>query len=136
MANRRRDPAKEVWWREMLARQAASGLSVRAFCKRQRLAESAFYLWRRTIRKRDGQREALAHKRDGQRKPAAGGRDRQSEPVAGARAFVPVVISGEGVVGERLVLKLAGELELHLPHATSAERVAQLVHALEARGES
>ncbi len=49
MANMRRDASKERFWRDMLRRFVASGLSVRAFCKRERLTESAFYAWRRTI---------------------------------------------------------------------------------------
>ena len=43
MANKRRDAGKERFWREVLKRQAASGLSVRAFCRRESLTESAFY---------------------------------------------------------------------------------------------
>ena len=110
MAKQQRDPAKEALWRKTLTRFETSGLSVREFCKREDVAESAFYAWRRTISKRDG----------------AG----NSEP-----AFVPAVINGEAAKDESVVLKLAGELELHFPPATSAERIAELVHALKARGE-
>lgn len=53
MANRRRDRRREVRWRQILARQAASGLSVREFCRRQKLTEASFYFWRRTIAARD-----------------------------------------------------------------------------------
>ena len=49
MANMRRDLAKERGWRATLKRQAASGLSVRGFCRREKLAESAFYAWRRIV---------------------------------------------------------------------------------------
>jgi len=52
MANLRRDASKERFWRDVLRRFAASGLSVRAFCKRERLTESTFYAWRRTIGER------------------------------------------------------------------------------------
>ena len=49
MAKSPRDPAKEVFWREALQRFAASGLSIREFCQREQLTESAFYAWRRTL---------------------------------------------------------------------------------------
>ena len=49
-----RDPRKEQQWRERIARWQRSGLTVRAFCQRQRLAVPAFYAWRRTLRQRDG----------------------------------------------------------------------------------
>jgi len=43
MAKKRRDPAREVRWRSLLASQGKSGLSVRAFCARERVPESAFF---------------------------------------------------------------------------------------------
>jgi len=51
----RRDPVKERFWRETLRRQRTSGLSIREFCARQSLTESAFHAWRREIRRRDQQ---------------------------------------------------------------------------------
>jgi transposase-like protein len=55
MAKKIRDTAKERRWRETVRRFARSGLSVRAFCRRERLAESAFYFWRRELARRDGE---------------------------------------------------------------------------------
>jgi transposase-like protein len=52
---RGRDPKKESYWRERLSHQTQSGLTVRAFCERETLKESAFYCWRREIRRRDRQ---------------------------------------------------------------------------------
>jgi hypothetical protein len=56
MARQRRDPEREAFWRGALKRFDGSGLTVRAFCQRERLTESAFYAWRRTIAQRDGKR--------------------------------------------------------------------------------
>jgi hypothetical protein len=40
----------EKVWRELLARQACSGLSAQAFCQRERLNVNTFYGWRlRTV---------------------------------------------------------------------------------------
>ena len=52
-ARRGRDPKKESFWRERLSHQTRSGLTVRAFCEREALKETAFYFWRREIRRRD-----------------------------------------------------------------------------------
>ena len=108
MANKQRDPAKEALWRKRLQRFASSGLSIREFCKREDVTESAFYAWRRTIGERDG----------------AG----NSEP-----AFVPAVINGEAQHDEPLVLALTSGLELRVPPATPVERVAKLVRALQSQ---
>jgi hypothetical protein len=37
-------------WREVLRRQAGSGLSVAAFCRRSRIPQASFYAWRRKLR--------------------------------------------------------------------------------------
>jgi transposase-like protein len=111
MAKQQRDPAKEALWRKTLQRFAASGLSVREFCKREQVTESAFYAWRRTI----GERDEVGN----------------SEP-----AFVPAVINGEAQHDESLVLALASGLKLHFPPATPAKRVAELVRALQSQPES
>lgn len=38
-------------WREILRRQAESGLSVAAFCRRARVPQSSFYFWRQKLSK-------------------------------------------------------------------------------------
>jgi hypothetical protein len=43
--SRRRDGDKEQFWREVFERRERSGLSVRAFCDREGLAESTYYRW-------------------------------------------------------------------------------------------
>ena len=48
-----RDPRKEQHWRRLIERWQYSGLSVRAFCERQRLAVPSFSAWRRTLQQRD-----------------------------------------------------------------------------------
>jgi len=53
MARRQRNPALEQEWRERVASWASSGLSVRAFCLRRGLVETAFYFWKRELRSRD-----------------------------------------------------------------------------------
>jgi hypothetical protein len=112
MANKQRDGAKERFWRDVLERRAASGMSVRAFCRREKLTESAFYAWRRTIGERDGKR----------------GRSTQTPP-----AFLPAMMTSEPRRETAIAIDLAGGRVLRLPESMSAERLAELVQALEAR---
>ena len=110
MAKHERDLSKEQHWRDVIARQAASGLNVRAFCRREEIAESAFHAWRRTIRERDG----------------------DVKPASPAPRFVPAVITPD-VAREGFTLELAGGHVLRMPEI-SFERVADLIAALAARG--
>ena len=43
---RRSNPALHALWRDRVARQLASGLSVAQFCAQERCAKSAFYKWK------------------------------------------------------------------------------------------
>jgi hypothetical protein len=42
-----RSPAE--YWRRIIGKQRASGLSVAAFCRRSRIPQPSFYLWRRKL---------------------------------------------------------------------------------------
>ena len=44
-----RTAQNETIWRERIARQAASGRSVVAFCRDEKLAESTLYYWRKRL---------------------------------------------------------------------------------------
>jgi hypothetical protein len=44
---------RQAQWRERIARQAASGLSVAGFCKREGIAAQTFYWWRARLDKLD-----------------------------------------------------------------------------------
>jgi transposase-like protein len=52
-----RQPGKgEAYWRRVVQQQAASGGTIRDFCRRNRLRESTFYFWRRQLQRRDSER--------------------------------------------------------------------------------
>ena len=110
----RRDPVKERFWRRVLRQQDAGRLSVREVCERAcGLAESAFYAWRREIRRRDQQKDqdtGYAHRRQSTRWP---GRLRQIRRVrrgsgrpAPQPRFLPVSVAN---------LAPPAAVEIHLP---------------------
>jgi transposase-like protein len=72
---------KEARWREILQRQAGSGLSVRSFCGAEGISEPSFYAWRRKLRSRNG---------SGRRTPQKP-RGRDEEP-DNAQLFVPLTL--------------------------------------------
>lgn len=110
MAKQYRDPSKELSWREVLNRQASSGLSVRAFCKREQLTESQFYSWRRTIGERDD--------------------TGNFQPV-----FVPAVVTNDANCEASIAVELPGGCVLRFSGAHGIEQLADLVIALQARHE-
>lgn len=112
---------RELFWRGKLAEFVASGLTVRAFCRRESLAESAFYVWRREIAARDGRVAGV-----GKSKVKAGKPERP--------AFVPVRVNAQtsSPMQEGLAIELRGGRVLRMPGNMPASEVAQLIHALEA----
>lgn len=116
MANKRRDASKERFWRNALKRQANSGLSVRAFCQREQLTESAFYAWRRTVAERNGEAKSQTGR---------GGPPR-------APAFLPMMVTDRPARRELIEMELAGGRILRLPESMPVDRLAELVQTLEA----
>jgi hypothetical protein len=88
-----RDVTKEQFWREQIAGQPGSGLSIRSYCRRHRLRESAFYFWRKELARRGVSTEASA-------------------------PFVPVRITAEhpAVGGGLVESKPPGRIEIVLSH--------------------
>ncbi len=117
MAKKLRDAAKERRWREAVKRFVRSGLGVRAFCRREKLTESAFYFWRRELDRRDAENT----KRSGDR------------GAVGLRDFLPVHVTDPVPQQASIILELAGGRVLRLPEAIAAVRLAEIVVALEAR---
>lgn len=128
MANRARDLSRERFWRGVLKRFRGSGLSVRAFCRREGVSEPSFYAWRRTIARRD--------------RPSA----RPSSRSQRAIGFLPVRLTNAAPMREAaasltesaaatITIELTDGMVLRLPESTSVQRLAELVYALEGRGE-
>lgn len=45
----KRSEEKRTYWRGMLERRAASGLSVRQFCREEQVSEALFHSWKRRL---------------------------------------------------------------------------------------
>ena len=112
MANQKQDSRKKLKWREVIERQRASGQTVRAFCRQEGIREPSFYSWRRTILQRD------AH----------------GQPTA-TDAFVPAVVSERSDTGDPNLVELSAGVTLRLTATISAAWVAELVLALDVRGD-
>ena len=97
MAKGRLPSKGEAYWRRVVRQQAASGGTIRDFCRRNRLREPTFYFWRRELLRRDA---------------ASQGRREDDRPKSGA-SFVPVSVKSEPV--EMVASSDAGRIEIVLP---------------------
>ena len=82
---KRRNQAKEKYWRRLLREWRGSGLTGRDFCGVHGLSEPSFYAWRREIGRRDQERTA-APARQPQAVKAA---EKAAKP-----AFLKVTVAG------------------------------------------
>src|SRR6266436_2724880 len=62
--------ARSEYWRERIAEQERSGMSVQRFCKEQGLTEQSFYLWRKRLLEQQPMRFALVETGSARRQPA------------------------------------------------------------------
>jgi hypothetical protein len=119
-------------WREVMKRQQVGGLSIRAFCRRERLKESAFYYWRRELARRD--EEGLTKRHRPRQRLRSGGADRpagKQSPVKRTRArFLPVRLAQRpATIGVELALPSGAVLRM--PPEAAADEVARVVAAVE-----
>jgi hypothetical protein len=84
------DPAPRGIWLQRLGRYANSGLTIAAFCERERVSVPSFYYWRRKFR--------------GSGNTAGGGKGRTPRVVRAPqkRDFVPIAIRSSAAVKMRL----------------------------------
>jgi transposase-like protein len=114
-------------WRGVLTRFRASGLSVRAFCRQERLSEPSFYAWRRTIHERDAGSKTVVKSSKTVQKRASAARPRKQP------AFLPIVVQRDSLAsqGAGISLELRGGRTLRLPESIPVERLAAIIQTLE-----
>ena len=119
-----RDPAKEKYWRRLLATWQRSGQTGRDFCAAQGLSESNFYAWKREIAQRDLEKST--------RSPAATRRSTspRSDTVA-LPAFLPVTMAAAASAASVLELVLSHGRVLRVRPDFDADVLRQLLAVLE-----
>jgi hypothetical protein len=118
---KRRDPAREKFWRRTVRRQQQSGLTVREFCRRERLKDWTFRWWRQELSRRDQQ-------------PAGTGR---GEPTAATPAFLPVRVVDLETAAPRPVpaieIVLPAGPTVRVPHGFDPRTLGEVLAVLEGR---
>lgn len=98
-----RDLGKEQSWRALLVRQQQSGLSIRAFCERERISEASYYVWRRELQRRDQESPSGRQpiREFPVRPPSRSTSVASTKRPVDSPAFLPVVIEPGGTPVER-----------------------------------
>ena len=133
MANTLRNAEKELFWRDAVRRYEHAGTAVKEFCRREGLAESSFYAWRRIVAQRDDRKSD--DKRNRKTTPAAKSA-RKAKRQETMPTFVPIIATGRMYNRDEIVLELGGGRKLRLDAEISATRLAAIVHAIESEATS
>jgi transposase-like protein len=111
---------RERYWRGVIKKQRASGLSVAEFCRRNDVAAALFYRWRRRLAELDAQQDA---------RPKAFDQVNDVDRKAAAR-FVPIELPLPRVPAGFEIIRPDG-LRVLVPAAFEGEALRELLRALE-----
>ncbi len=124
---KKRSEEKQRYWRSVLERQAASGVSIAEFCRSEGVSAPSFYSWKRAL----GGSEAKAKKAE------RSGARRVTGRISGMSAsFVPVQITEEPRLAKIQVVWPNG-LSVHVPgecDPAEVQAVLQMVDGLARQG--
>jgi hypothetical protein len=121
---------KEAYWRSVLRRQERSGLSVRQFCREQRLSQASFYGWKRKIAGRDGH-AGIGSERKGRKRCQAQTVTKPDEKTA---VFVPVRLNA-AAGGVLEIVHPQGHV-VRVPAVFDEDSLRQVLHVLDGQGEA
>src|SRR5512135_3455506 len=122
---KRRDPAREKFWRRTVRRQERSGLGVRDFCRREGLKDWTFRWWRQELARRDWQSASAPQ------------RQQQGNPTDAAPAFLPVRVVDVEPVASRppalIEIVLSAGPTLRVPEGFDPQTLQAVLTVLEGR---
>lgn len=120
MNQRRLNLEKQRFWTNLIRRQRQSGLSIRAFCAAESLAEPNFYWWRRELARRKMPRRPEPSTR----------RQKPAPALAEAAQFVPVTVTPSSPCAV-VEVALPGGVIIRVPQGCS-QLLREVLAALEA----
>jgi transposase-like protein len=108
------EPQREALWRQRLADQAASGMTIAQWCRQNGVSGSLFHYWRRALAKRDGRRLGR------RRRPAATKHEAQIQEAENQAqiqhaAFARVVIAAPTTKLQLAASVAESAIEIELP---------------------
>jgi len=93
---KRTSQEREQFWRDLIGRQSASGLSIAEFCRQSGVSANSYFVWKRRLRPQNGQaNRGRPASRSGMRPSASSARSNQR--AAAASPLVPVRLIADPV---------------------------------------
>ena len=120
------DPAKAQFWRQILARRQASGLTIRAFCEAHELSEQNFYRWQRLLAQRPDDAAAS--------RPAPKAKPTRQPQAATLPLFVPLDVDVAAATGSALEVVLTHGRSIRVRPGFDGTTLRQLLACLEGPG--
>lgn len=130
---KRASQEREQFWRDLIGRQPASGLSIVQFCRQVGVSANSFFVWKRRVGPRIGQ--ALRAKQTS-RAGSLGRSTRSNELDAAAGALVPVRLIADPVGRNApnpgaIEVQWPDGLVLRVPSGFDAGSLRDVLHALQ-----
>ena len=116
---RKKSTEKELHWRNLVTRQAGSGLSIRQYCAKEGISQPSFYAWRKRLR---GQESA------GRRSREPSGKEQAN----GGSAFIPLRLRDSA---SALVVIHPLGYQVRVTGEVNLTALRQVLEVLDARGE-
>jgi hypothetical protein len=121
---KRPDSAKQGYWRDVIERQRASGLSIRKFCQSEAISEARFHWWQRQVRPAtSASKPSISPKTVKSALPAR----------SSAARFLPVEVVASAVETPTVEVVLPGGTLVRIRPGTDVRWLRELLGALEQR---
>jgi hypothetical protein len=113
-----RNKRREARWRRIIREHGRSGLTIREFCRRGKLTETAFYFWRSELHRREVERPK-------------GEQEQRKRPSAQA-TFVPVTVARDIATQAhgRMEIELHGGHRVHVVAPVDRRALADVLLAV------
>ena len=115
-------------WAGRLRRQAASGLSIAAFCRREQVSPATFYFWKRRLRTEGCEPTGAPSSRVARRSPRASSSRGPRRTMGGGPSpddFVPVTLAATLAV----IIELPNRARVQLPPGCDRDTLAAAISA-------
>ncbi len=117
------EPNREAFWRSTIQKRLQSGLSIREFCRQQKLSTSIFHRWKRKIATQDGQHLNT--------KPNKKTVSKQNKNITPKPTFIPVAIDPAPMLQPQIEILYASGTTVRIASGCDEKTISIILKAME-----